>query len=577
MTNTMLLERFEALADAPNGIPKLRKLILQMAVHGKLVPQDRNDEPASELLKRIREEKQCLIAEGVIRKQKPTPALGADKGTWTLPVNWAWTRTGEVAYLVRGITFPASAKSKHRSEDRIACLRTTNVQGEVMWDDLLYVSREYVRHAAQSVRARDLMISLANSYELVGKVALVREIPEEAAFGGFIGALRTAVIPPAYLLHLFRSPYMQSKLRASSSQTTNIANISLKSLNPIPIPIPPLAEQKRIVSKVDELMALCDDLEIKQQAKRTKQISLNRASLHILTEPSVTSLATAWHRVRDHFDHLYTSPEAVSDLRQTILQLAVMGRLVPQDPTDEPASELLKKIQAEKHRLIAEGTIRKPKLLPPIAPDERTYEPPNGWEWSRLEDISDKITDGEHISPAKTNVGVMLLTAKHVLGHTISTKDPQFVAPDDARHFRLRCDPLRGDVLICSRGTIGRSAVVDTDEIFCLMGSVIQLRANECMNSGYVHRLLSTSRAQEWMSSSSGATAVKALYLKDIRACPIPVPPAAEQVRIVAKVDELMTLCNNLESKLQQTQTDADNLLTAIAHEMVGNSERREG
>jgi len=239
----------------------------------------------------------------------------------------------------------------------------------------------------------------------------------------------------------------------------------------------------------------------------------------------------------------------IKKLRELILELAVRGKLVPQDANDEPASELLKRIQAEKAKLVTEGKALKNKPLPPIIEEEKPFGLPLGWNWSRLGSVSIKITDGEHISPNKTSSGMPLLTAKDVTNDGVIIDSPQYVSLEDGPRFRSRCDPERGDVLICSRGTIGRCAAVEIDEVFCLMGSVILVKTSKNIYYKYIVRYLQTEIAQKWMRGASSATAVSALYLKDVTKCLVPLPSIAEQQRIVAKVDELMALCDQLENQ----------------------------
>ena len=214
----MFFDNFEIIANAPNGVARLRELVLDLAVRGELVSSERQA--------------------------------------------WRLTTLGEAVEIIRGVTFPASAKRRTPGKGLLPCLRTTNVQNEVDWDDLLYISEEYVRKSSQYVQIDDVLISMANSRELVGKVALVRRDDVHCTLGGFIAAIRCGeTILPKFLIALLRVPSSREKLIDSSTQTTNIANISLGRLNPFELLLPPIAEQKRIVTKVDELMALCDRLE----------------------------------------------------------------------------------------------------------------------------------------------------------------------------------------------------------------------------------------------------------------------------------------------------------------------------
>jgi type I restriction enzyme S subunit len=213
-----LLGNFEILAEAHGGIDRLRELILGLAINGEISNSDLS--------------------------------------------SWRTTTLGEEAKIVRGITFPASAKGRNPGKGLLPCLRTANIQNEVDWDDLLYVPEEYVRNDDQYVQKFDLLISMANSRELVGKVALVGRNDITCTLGGFIAAIRCGSgIDPKYLKAILRVPSAREKLIDSSTQTTNIANISLGRLRPFVLNLPPLAEQQDIVAKVDEFMALCAQLE----------------------------------------------------------------------------------------------------------------------------------------------------------------------------------------------------------------------------------------------------------------------------------------------------------------------------
>ena len=366
-----------------------------------------------------------------------------------------------------------------------------------------------------------------------------------------------------------RSNYFQ-RLAWELSSSTTISILNKGKWEAIPIPLPPLAEQHRIVAKVDELMALCDQLEQQTEASLGAHQTLVETLLSALTSAADhAQFVSAWQRIAGHFDTLFTTEESIAQLKQTILQLAVMGKLVPQDPNDEPASELLKKIAAEKARLVKEGKVRKEKPLPPIADEEKPFALPSMWVWTRLGELSWKITDGEHISPKKTDRGVPLLSAKDVTSQGILYENPQYVTDEDAVRFRQRCNPEPGDILICSRGTIGRCAIVESDQIFCLMGSVILVKTSHEYDKRYVLRFLQTNLAQEWMLGASYATAVSALYLKDVTKCLSPLPPLPEQHRIVAKVDELMALCDQLKSRLSAAQTTQLHLADALVEQAI--------
>ena len=562
MNAATFLNQFEHLAESPNGIAKLRELILQLAVRGKLVPQDPNDEPASELLKKIEAEKRLLVSKRVIPKTRSLEAIGPEELPYGLPENWIWTRLGDIGRTQTGTTPKKSDVDSYG--DDIPFLKP----GDISWSRVDYGNEglsklgveKYGRMAASG---SSLMVC-------IGTIGKTQVIDRDCSFNQQINAVTPfRGVAPALLQWFLRSPYFQDAAWARASSTT-ISILNKGKWQSIPLPLPPLAEQKRIVAKVDELMALCDNLEAKRQAKRTKQLALNRASLYALTEPNGTSLAAAWRRVRDHFDHLYTLPETVADLRQTILQLAVMGRLVPQDPKDEPASELLQKIQAEKQRLIAEGTIRKTKALPAV---DDVGDLPNTWEIRRLADVCVSIVDGSHNPPPRSSSGLPYITAKNVIGGRVELDGCTFISDEDAPAVTKRYVPRDGDVLLTCVGTIGRIAIVHGSERFAIDRNVAALRPHAVgIDPKYLEIVLRGPEMQRIISAASGSTAQPHIYLKEIRSLVCPLPPLAEQKRIVTKVDQLMTLCDDLEAKLQQAQTDADNLLAAIVHELTRTS-----
>ena len=312
------------------GIKKLRELILELAVRGKLVPQDPNDEPASELLKRIAAEKAELVKQGKIKKQKPLPEISEEEKPFELPVGGEWVRLGDFTNIIRGITFPGNEKSQFQAPGKIACLRTANVQEQIDWDDLIYISDSFVKRDDQYLQEHDIVMSMANSRELVGKVALA-SLPDNSkfTFGGFLSVLRPLVVNEIYLMALLRCETYKSQLIESASQTTNIANISLAKLNPLPVCIPPAKEQIHIVKKMNELMSLCDQLEQQSLTSLDAHQQLVETLLGTLTDSqNAEELAENWARISEHFDTLFTTEASVDALKQTILQLAVMGKLL---------------------------------------------------------------------------------------------------------------------------------------------------------------------------------------------------------------------------------------------------------
>ncbi|HHK8735273.1 TPA: restriction endonuclease subunit S [Escherichia coli] len=556
------------------GIKKLRELILELAVRGKLVPQDPNDEPASELLKRIAAEKAELVKQGKIKKQKPLPEISEEEKPFELPQGWEWVRLGDFTNIIRGITFPGNEKSQFQAPGKIACLRTANVQEQIDWDDLIYISDSFVKRDDQYLQEHDIVMSMANSRELVGKVALA-SLPDNSkfTFGGFLSVLRPLVVNEIYLMALLRCETYKSQLIESASQTTNIANISLAKLNPLPVCIPPAKEQIHIVKKMNELMSLCDQLEQQSLTSLDAHQQLVETLLGTLTDSqNAEELAENWARISEHFDTLFTIEASVDALKQTILQLAVMGKLVPQDPNDEPASELLKRIAQEKAQLVKEGKIKKQKPLPPISDEEKPFELPDGWEYIYLNDICSLITDGTHQTPKYTTEGRPFISAQCVKPFKFMPENCRYVSEEDHNLYIKNRNPEQQDILLSRVGAgIGECAVIDTDLEFSIYVSTALIKpVKKYINSQYICIWLNSPIGRLFSSNYTYGKGVSQgnLNLSLIRTFVISLPPYLEQQLIVDKTLEYLEICEKLKFRIQsakQTQLHLADALTDAA------------
>ncbi len=246
------------------------------------------------------------------------------------PEFWRRTTLGKEVDIIRGITFPSSAKFREPANDRIVCLRTANIQDQVDWADLIYVPESYVKNSGQYVRKNDILISMANSRELVGKVSLVTRDDFRCTLGGFISAIRCSQnILPEFLMILLRVPATREKIIDSSTQTTNIANISLGRLRPLEIFLPLISEQQEIIHKVAQLLDQCDELETTFSKLKEIGIAARRSAVDaIATAQSPGELQIAWERIQQNWDVIAEDLEAVDSVRKLILSLAAKGKLV---------------------------------------------------------------------------------------------------------------------------------------------------------------------------------------------------------------------------------------------------------
>lgn len=546
----MLLSNLNLLATAPSGVARLRELILTLAVQGKLVPQDPKDEPASKLLKKIRAEKDRLIAAKTLKREKEEPALTNDALPFDLPASWSWAALGEVIDIVRGITFPATQKTREAAPGRIACLRTSNVQQTIEWEDLLFVDRAFMGREDQLIQHHDIVMSMANSRELVGKVALIDQSPHvEATFGGFLGVLRPRKIDPRYAMAVLRTPYARSLLIDSSSQTTNIANVSLAKLRPLPFPLPPEAEQSRIVTRVEELMRLCDALETKGQLEATQHAQLVSTLLGTLTDSETPEqLADNWHRIATHFDMLLDRPEAVDALEQTILQLAVRGLLVPQDPQDEPAYTYLQRFCDEVAR-------RQSKDAKHVQFQSEAEGLPVGWCMASVASVADCLDfmrkpvkkDDRQVSGA----AVPYYGANGQVGWIedfLFDEDLVLVVEDET--FIGRTKPF--SYIVRGKSWVNNHAHV--------------LRPLAGMNVDYLNLCL---QRYDFIPLTSGTTNRRKLTKAGLLDAQFMVAPLAEQSRIVTRVAQLRHLCADLRQRLTASRSTQAQLAEALVQEVA--------
>jgi type I restriction enzyme S subunit len=558
-------KHFDLLAEAPNGVQKLRELILDLAVRGKLVPQDKNDEPAAVLLERIKKEKERLVKEGKVTKSKPLPEITPDEIPYDLPKNWEWVRFGNIAQHNAG-------KTKDRGRN-IGKLRDYITTSNLYWG---YFDFNNVRQ--MPFKDEELEKCTAKKGDLLiceggeaGRAA-VWDLDKDICFQNHIHRARFYCDISQYYAYRFFEKLNANGEIEQYRKGVGISSMSGKILSLIFFPLPPLNEQKRIVTKVDELMKLCDELEARQKKKQETRILINNAALNkLLTAETPETFTQNWQRIGDNFDILYSAPENIGKLRQAILQLAVMGKLVPQDANDEPAAVLLERIKKEKERLVKEGKVRKEKSLePPIKDNEIPYDLPKGWEWVKLDWICNQITDGTHHTPTYISNGVPFLSVKDISSGRFDLTNTKFISHGEHQQLIKRCYPEFNDVLLTKVGTTGIAKVIDIDIEFSIFVSVALLKISKYLLSPYyIELVINSPLVKEQSKNNTQGVGNKNLVLRCIKSFDLPLPPLAEQKRIVTKVDKLMKLCDELETKLTQTQTEREKIINAAVKQLL--------
>jgi len=532
---------FDTAFYAPEGIKKLRELILTLAMQGKLVPQDANDQPASELLKEIEAEKQRLVKEGKIKKQKPLPLIKPEEMPYELPQGWELVRIRDICHDW-GQKIPDSRFTyiDVGSIDN----RTGRISGSVQVLDAINAPSR----ARKIVRSGTVIYSTVRPYLLNIAIIDKEYVPEPIAstafaiIHSFYGVLNKFVY--FFLKTPFFISYVESTMKGVAYPAIN-DNSFFKGI----MPLPPFSEQHRIVAKIDQLMARCDELETLREEREKKQITVHTSAIkELLDAKNKQSLADAWQFLKRNFNELYGVKENVAELRKVILQLAVMGKLVPQDPNDPPASELLKEIEAEKQRLLKEGKIKKQKPLPPIKLDEVPYELPSGWEWVRFGHIA-QHNSGKTLDKGR-NTGKprdYITTSNLYWGRFELENVRQMLIRDDELE---KCTARKNDLLICEGGEAGRAAIWNYDTDICFQNHVHRARFYKDIDPEYAFRFFEKLNATREINQYRKGVGITNMSSKSLGSILFPLPPFKEQHRIVARIDQLMALCDTLEQQI---------------------------
>lgn len=537
------------------GIKKLRELILELAVRGKLVPQDPSDEPASVLLERIAAEKTRLVKEGKIKKPKALPEISEEDKPFELPGEWQWSRLQELtSYIQRG-KGPDYADAGTVKVISQKCIQWSGFDAS----QARFISDSSI-NGYQNERFLQLNDLLWNSTGTgtVGRVNVLDSLPaEKIVADSHVTVIRPLEIDCNFLWCYIAAPGIQSRIEPSHekslvSGSTKQVELSTSTVSSLVIPVPPLSEQHRIVAKVDELMVLCDQLEQSSEAQLMAHQTLVDTLLGTLTDSGgVDDLAKNWARLSTHFDTLFTTEASIDALKQTVLQLAVMGKLVPQDLSDEPASTLLERITAEKEKLVKEGKIKKQKQLPVLTEEEKPFELPRGWEWTRLGNIGICSTgktpstgnaafyDGEipFVGPGQITPYGTLLEAEKCLSDV---------------GLDLSAEAITGDILmVCIGGSIGKAAICNRQIGF--NQQINSIRPILC-DSYFLLAAMTTKAFTNLLLERATGSATPIINRSKWEEIPIPMSPYQEQLRIISRVNELMTLCDQIKSSLQTSQ-----------------------
>lgn len=550
------------------GVQKLRELILELAVRGKLVEQDPNDEPASILLEKIAVEKARLVKEGKIKQQKDLSPLTEEEKSFSLQQGWCWTKLGCISAFTNGYAF----KSSDFGDQGVGIVKIGDIQnGEISQNSMSRVSANVVADLDDNLQVKPGEMLIAMSGATTGKLGF-NSTAEIFYINQRVGKIAPYILPNEFLYHPLTTKIQENLSKSAGSA---IPNLSTSQIKDIVIALPPLAEQHRIVKKVNELMTLCDKLEQQQANAVQAHDTLVKVLLDTLTQSdNADDFQQNWHRIAEHFDTLFTTKSSIDQLKQTLLQLAVMGKLVPQDANDEPASVLLEKIAAAKAKLVKQGKIKKQKPLPEISNDETPFPTPKGWAWVKFGILGEFINgDRGKNYPNKdeyVDKGVPWINTGHIEPDgTLTKTGMNFITKE--KFESLRSGKIEEDDLVyCLRGaTFGKTAHVYPYSQGAIASSLMIVRPIFPDLKYFIFRYLISPLGRSQIFRFDNGSAQPNLSANSVGLYAFPLPPLAEQHRIVKKVDELMALCDQLKYRLNQAQTLQQQLADAVVEQSL--------
>lgn len=487
----------------------MRTKILDLAIRGKLTDQRQEDGNARDLLKEIQAEKEKLIKEKKIKKEKPLPEIAEEEKPFDIPGNWEWVRLGDlgapIQYPFADGPFGSNLKKEHYTTNQeVRIIQLSNI-GENGWRDenVKYTTFEHLKLISRSeVSPGDIVIAKMMP---AGRAIIVPDKdPKYVLSSDAVKFVPNKHLYLPFVINCINSPVFQNQVTANVQGTTR-KRTSLSKLKNCLLPIPPLPEQKCIADKVSALFAQLDAID----------------------------------KAYEEYQELQQAMKA------KLLELAMQGKLTDQRKEEGDARDLFQDIQEEKQRLIAEQKIKKEKPLPEIEADEIPFEIPTNWMWVRLGNICSKVVDGDHNPPKGENhpTPYIMASSQNINNdRLVNLYSVRYLSKEVFEKENLRTLASEGDIFFTSVGSLGRSCVYDGSLNICFQRSVSVITSQ--IYNWYLKRCFDSPYYQNMMYAEAKGTAQKGFYLKQLSNSLIPLPPLAEQQRIVAKLDELLPHLN---------------------------------
>ena len=557
-------EKFDQFAEAPNAVAKLRELVLQLAVQGKLVEQSPDDGSATDLIERSINERNRLVKEKRLRNSQPITPVSEFNTAGSLPKNWAWTTLAEISLINPRNDVEDDALATFIPMPGIPQNYRGPLGGEIrLWGE---IKKSFTHFADGDIALAKITPCFQN-----GKSAVFRGLKNGIGAGTtelHVARPLGGPVLPEYVWIFLKSPLFIAEGIPAMTGSAGQKRVPTGYFALKPFPLPPLAEQKRVVAKVDELMALCDRLETQQQERVTRHAALARASLTRFADaPTQENLNLLFHP---------SYAIAPADLRKTILTLAVQGKLVRQDPNDESAEDVLNRINQTRTNLLKSGYPNRDEASTQLRKQNTQALPDGleliapGWAWATLIQASLLVVDCHNKTAPYVDSGIRLLRTTNIRNGLLNLSEPKFINGATYERWSARCKPEPGDILITREAPMGEVCIIPEDMKVCLGQRMMLIRlVPETIDPKFLlYSLMDPALMERVQDKPVGAT-VQHLRVGGVETLLTPVPPLAEQRRIVTKVDQLMALVDQLETQLTDSRAAAINLMEAMVAELT--------
>ncbi len=574
MDAQQFLAEFGHIANAPGGIAQLRQMIYQLAVTGSLSERGEDKEDASDLLANIGETRQRLIRDKQYKRmlELESEPISPHQGI-SLPESWCWSRLLDIGEINPRNDAPDDQLAAFVPMSGVPQIHKAPIVAETKrWGE---IKKGYTHFANGDVVLAKITPCFEN-----GKAAVVEGLPGDTGIGAGTTELQVfrpihPGILPGYVYLFLRSPLFTVEGEKNMTGTAGQKRVPTDYFATRAFPLPPTEEQSRIVAKVDELMALCDQFKVQQQAHRKLQNALRQSTLQaVASATSPHELQTTWARLADNFGRLFHAPENVGQLRDLILDLAVHGLLVDQSEADEPIANWLANVAVKKTALTKQKRIPKQTALADLAEDEYPFLRPKGWVFVRLGQITNKIGSGSTPRGGKevyVKEGVPFLRSQNVWNDGLRLDDVACITAEE--HERMSGTAVLGnDVLLNITGaSLGRCALVPSGFGEANVSQhVTIIRLTDPQVREYLHLCILSPYTQSMIWGRQVGMAREGLSKKVLEQFEIPLPPIAEQHRIVARVAELMRFCDAMERQLNRSLQIAEKLAVACVASITG-------